>query len=79
MPAHNDIDLNAWKCPVVQIVTHKGRGDEFGGSAETRAMVGNQQVVIDRLGDVECGMSKFASSAIVFRMWAVLAESLPPI
>jgi len=51
--AHNHINLDAGQCPIVEVIAHEGTGDEFGGCAVSRAVVGYQQVVIDGFWDVE--------------------------
>ena len=53
MTAHDNIDLNARKCPVVKVVAHQRTGDKPTGCPETRAMIGNQKVIVDGLGDME--------------------------
>ncbi len=53
MASHDDVDLDARQSPVVEVVAHDGTGHELGGGAVAGAVVGDAEVVVDGLGDVE--------------------------
>jgi hypothetical protein len=51
--SHDDVDLDALKRAVVEVIAHEGLRDELGGGTKAGAVVGNFQVVVDGFGDVE--------------------------
>ena len=53
VPAHDYVDLHTRQGTVVQVITHQSTGDELAGGAETGAMVGDEQVIVNGFRDVE--------------------------
>ena len=53
MPAHDHVNLDTRQRPVVAVAAHDGTSDKLGGTAEAGGMVVFEQVVINRLWDME--------------------------
>jgi len=53
MASHDDVDLDPFQRAVVKIVAHKCLRHKLCCASEARAVIGNHQVVIDGLGNME--------------------------
>ena len=53
MAAHDHVDFDAHERAIVEVVAHEGLRHEFGRRAKPRAMIGDHEIVVDRLWDMD--------------------------